>query len=488
MDRKTIESLFSRIGGIRCLVIGDLMLDEYLWGKAERISPEAPVQVVDVLREELRLGGAGNVVNNLAALGAQVAVCSVVGEDENGWALLKNFSRRNVAIDAIFRDPLRRTSRKTRVVASNQQIVRIDRESRDPLSDEMETLVCHWIEANIGQFSVILVSDYLKGVLTTRVIETIVTTAAIKNIPVLVDPKGVDFGRYRGATLLTPNRKEAEAASGMTIRDGRSLKQAAELIMEKAGLEHLLITRSEEGMSLFSRSAEPVHIATVAREVFDVSGAGDTVLASLAVGVASGLGMAEAARLANIAAGIAVGKLGTSTVSPQEIINAVALSRSDSNSKIKNLEALTAIIAAEKARGKKVVFTNGCFDLLHAGHVKYLQKARSLGDLLVLGLNSDASVRRLKGEKRPLIGEEERAHILAALDCVDYVVLFEQDTPLELITAIKPLILAKGGDYTEDGVVGKDLVEAYGGRVELVSFVDGKSTTNIIERILERYA
>jgi D-beta-D-heptose 7-phosphate kinase/D-beta-D-heptose 1-phosphate adenosyltransferase len=365
--------------------------------------------------------------------------------------------------------------------------VRIDRESREPLSAEMEKLLCDWITAHAGEFGVILISDYLKGVLTPAVIATIITTAATRNIPVLVDPKGTDFSRYHGATLLTPNRKEAEAASGIAIRDGQSLEQAATRIMENAGLGHLLITRSEEGMSLFFHNDQPVHIPTVAREVFDVSGAGDTVLASLAVGVASGLGMAEAASLANIAAGIAVGKLGTSTVSPEEIINAVALTHSDSDSKIKNLDVLTAIIASEKARGKKVVFTNGCFDLLHAGHVKYLQKARSLGDLLVMGLNSDASVRRLKGEKRPLIGEDERAHILAALDCIDYVVIFEQDTPLELITALKPHILAKGGDYTADGVVGKDVVEAYGGRVELVTFVDGKSTTNIIERILERY-
>lgn len=488
MDRKTIESLFSRIGSIRCLVIGDLMLDEYLWGKAERISPEAPVQVVDVIREELRLGGAGNVVNNLVALGAQVTVCSVVGEDVNGRALLEDFNQRNVAVDAIFRDPTRRTSRKTRVVASNQQIVRIDRESRDPLSEEIETQVCSWITSNAASFNVILLSDYLKGVLTLRVIAAVITAAKPTAIPVLVDPKGTDFSRYQGATILTPNRKEAEAAAGISIRDTQSLGQAADLIMDRVGLEYLLVTRSEEGMSLFSHDGEAVHIPTVAREVFDVSGAGDTVLASLAIGVAAGLGMADAACLANIAAGIAVGKLGTSTVSPTEIINALALNHSDSDSKIKHLDVLTAIITAEKARGKQVVFTNGCFDLLHAGHVKYLQKARNLGDLLVLGLNSDASVRRLKGEKRPLIGEEERAHILAALDCIDYVVLFDEDTPLKLITALKPHILAKGGDYTADGVVGKDVVEAYGGRVELVSFVDGKSTTNIIERILERYA
>jgi D-beta-D-heptose 7-phosphate kinase/D-beta-D-heptose 1-phosphate adenosyltransferase len=488
MDRKSIESLFNRVGSIRCLVIGDLMLDEYLWGKAERISPEAPVQVVDVVREELRLGGAGNVVNNLVALGAQVAVCSVIGEDPNGRSLLEDLKQRAVAVDGIFSDPARRTSRKTRVVASNQQIVRIDRESRDPLSVEMEGLVCSWITAHAAAFNVILLSDYLKGVLTGRVIASVVAAARPAAVPVLVDPKGTDFARYHGVTILTPNRKEAEAAAGIAIRDNESLGQAAGLIMERAGLDNLLITRSEEGMSLFFHSGEAVHIPTVAREVFDVSGAGDTVLASLALGVAAGLGMAEAALLANIAAGIAVGKLGTSTVSPAEIVNAVALTHSDSDSKIKHPDVLTAIIAAEKARGKRVVFTNGCFDLLHAGHVKYLQKARSLGDLLVLGLNSDASVRRLKGKLRPLIGEDERAHILAALDCIDYVAIFDEDTPLGLITALKPDILAKGGDYTVEGVVGKDVVEAYGGRVELVSFVDGKSTTSIIERILERYA
>lgn len=464
------------------------MLDEYLWGKTERISPEAPVQVVDILREELRLGGAGNVVNNLVALGAQVSACSVVGEDENGNALLTAFLKQNIPIDAIFRDPSRRTSRKTRVVASNQQIVRIDRESREPLSSEIEEKLCLWLKDNAALYDVIVLSDYLKGVLTPTVLSTVISVAKRAGIPVLADPKGMDYERYRGVTALTPNRKEAEAASGITIDSDESLAQAATLIMECAQLPHLLITRSEAGMSLFSAEKPVVHIPTVAREVFDVSGAGDTVLASLAIGIAAGFEMDEAARLANVAAGIAVGKLGTSTVTPDEIINAIALSHSDSDSKIKNRDVLAAILQQERAKGKKVVFTNGCFDLLHAGHVKYLQKARRIGDILVLGLNSDSSVRRLKGEKRPLIGEEERAHILAALDCIDYVVLFDEDTPLELIKALKPFILAKGGDYTPDTVVGRELVESYGGHVELVSFVDGKSTTNIIERVLERYS
>lgn len=334
----------------------------------------------------------------------------------------------------------------------------------------------------------VLLSDYLKGVLTPAVLNTVITTAKQRNLPVLVDPKGSDYRKYRGATCLTPNRKEAETASGVPIRDNESLRQAADTLMASVELDNLLITRSEEGMSLFSGNGETVHIPTVAHEVFDVTGAGDTVLAVLACGVAGGLGLAEAARLANLAAGIAVAKLGTSVVTPAEIIDAITLAHRDSDSKIKNRDVLAAIITREQHKGRQVVFTNGCFDLLHAGHVKYLQAARRLGDLLILGLNSDASVRRLKGPKRPLINEEERGHILAALDCIDYVCLFDEDTPLELITALKPQVLVKGSDYTADNVVGKDLVESYGGRVELIPFVDGKSTTNIIEKVLERYS
>lgn len=488
MERTAVETIFAHAAELRCLVIGDLMLDEYLWGRADRISPEAPVQVVDVIREELRLGGAGNVVHNLAALGLQVSVCSVVGDDQNGRELLGQFCHHHIDTSAIFLDPDRRTSRKTRVVAAHQQIVRIDRESREALPADVEQQLCRWITSHSHEYAVVVLSDYNKGVLTPTVIAAAVAAAAAVNIPILVDPKGTDYSRYAGATLLTPNRKEAEAASGIVITDAATLAEAARVIMSQVGLQHLLITRSEEGMSLFSRGGEVVHIPTVAREVFDVSGAGDTVLASLAVGVASGLSMAQSAQLANIAAGIAVGKLGTSIVTPQEIVDAVSLSHKDSHAKIKSLEVLSSIIADEKNRGKRVVFTNGCFDLLHAGHVKYLQKARGLGDLLVLGLNSDASVRRLKGAKRPLIDQEERAHLMAALDCVDYVTVFEEGTPLELIKALKPDILAKGGDYTLDGVVGREIVESYGGRVELITFVEGKSTTNIIERILELYS
>ena len=487
MERKAVESLFMQARQLRLLVVGDLILDEYLWGKAERISPEAPVQVVDVSREELRLGGAGNVANNLLALGCRVAVASVVGEDDNGLLLRRLLAGNGVEVTGIVSDPGRQTSRKSRVVAAHQQIVRIDRESRHPVSPETEARLIAYLREQAPAYQVILVSDYLKGVLTAGVLEALLALRREHGIPVVVDPKGSDYARYRGATLLTPNRREAEVATGIRISGEEGLSEAATRLMTLAGLEALLVTRSEEGMSLFRPGTEPLHIPTVAREVFDVTGAGDTVLAVLGLALAGGFGLAEAALLANVAAGIAVSKLGTSTVSPEEVVAEVGRGHRDSEAKLKNRDVLAALVARERERGRKVVFTNGCFDLLHAGHVKYLQKARSLGDLLVLGLNSDASVRRLKGESRPLIAEEERAHLLAALDCIDYVVIFDEETPLELIKALRPDILVKGGDYTREGVVGHEVVESYGGRVELVAFVDGKSTTGIIEKILQRY-
>jgi len=488
MNRKDIESFFSHAGKIRTLVIGDLMLDEYLWGKAERISPEAPVQVVDVQSEDIRLGGAGNVVNNLVTLGCRVAVCSVIGSDDNGSLLQDIFTRMGVETAALFAEPTRRTGKKTRVIAANQQIVRIDRESRELITAESEEAIIAFLEREGSNFQVLVVSDYLKGVLTARVLQAIISIGRSKSIPVVVDPKGSDYSKYRGATIITPNRKEAEQAAGTPIVDDVSLLAAAATLLDKLQLAALLITRSEAGMSLFRADGATLHIPTVAREVYDVTGAGDTVLAVLSLGLASGMSLEDAAALANAAAGIAVGKLGTSTVSPAEILAEVASGHKDSDNKIKNLDVLEVIIAAEKSKGKIIVFTNGCFDLLHVGHVKYLQKARSCGDILVLGLNSDASIRRLKGKKRPLIGQDERAHILAALDCIDYVVIFDEDTPLRLISTLKPSVLVKGGDYTLDGVVGREVVEATGGRVELVSFVDGKSTTNIIEKILQSYA
>jgi D-beta-D-heptose 7-phosphate kinase / D-beta-D-heptose 1-phosphate adenosyltransferase len=487
MERREVESFFEKAASVRALVLGDLMLDEYLWGKTERISPEAPVQVVEVAREDLRLGGAGNVVNNLVALGCSVSVCSVVGADENAVLLRRAFESKGVDLEGLFEDQERKTSKKTRVIAANQQIVRIDRETKSAIAQHSEQEMIRYLSACSSSFDVIIVSDYLKGVLTPPVLSAVSQIGRSLGIPVVVDPKGSDYSKYRGATLLTPNRKEAEIASGVAITDLDSLERAANGLLQPLGLDALLITRSEAGMSLFPADGASVHIPTVAREVFDVTGAGDTVISVLSVGLACGLSMSDAAWVANVAAGIAVGKLGTSTVSPQEIIAEIGHGLKDSDSKIKNLDVLAHIVGQERSRGRKVVFTNGCFDLLHVGHVKYLQKARGLGDMLVVGLNSDSSVRRLKGERRPLIEESERAHILAALDCIDYVVLFDEDTPLRVIQSLTPDILVKGGDYSLDGVVGREVVEANGGRVELVQFVDGRSTSNIIDKILATY-
>ena len=498
MKQKDIETFFNNVKAVNALVIGDLMIDEYLWGKTERISPEAPVQVVDIIDEDLRLGGAGNVVNNLVAIGCQVSVCSVVGDDENSERLYKRFESLGVGTETLLKDKNRRTGKKTRVIAANQQIIRIDRESREDIEKEFEDKIIKFIEKNGGLFQVFIVSDYAKGVLTKRLLSGLIVLGAKMSIPIVVDPKGDDYSKYLGVTIITPNRKEAEQASKIKISDEASLKNAAVKLLEDLKLSALLITRSEAGMSLFkplkngnlpvSPNIEHIHIPTVAREVYDVTGAGDTVLTLLSLGLATGLSMKDAAWIANIAAGIAVGKVGTSIITPEEIMAEIYHEHRDSISKIKSLESVKALTDNEKKQGKRVVFTNGCFDLLHVGHVKYLQKARSYGDLLVLGLNSDASVRRLKGAKRPLIREEERADILAALDCIDYVVIFDEDTPLKLIEAIKPTVLVKGGDYTLDGVVGRDIVESYGGSVALVEFVDGKSTTNIIEKILKEYS
>jgi len=487
MNYSEIENLLDGFRNLHILVVGDLMLDEYLWGRSERISPEAPVPIVNITGEDLRLGGAGNVANNLLSLGCRVRVASVVGNDADGKKLANLLGERDIDVEGLVWADDRSTSRKSRILASNQQMLRIDREVCTPITPVQEDHLLAQVREAIPHVQGILVSDYLKGVLTAKVLQEIIAMGREARCPVVVDPKGSDYAKYRGATLLTPNRKEAQLASGIPILDEQSLRTAGRKLSEALQLDALVLTRSEEGMTLFLKGGEEEHFPTLAREVFDVSGAGDTVLASLGACLASGISVSQAAKLSNLAAGIVVGKVGTSTVSPEEILEEVSHQHRDSDLKIRSLSSLTRVLEADRLKGKTIVFTNGCFDLLHVGHVKYLQKARQLGDLLVLGLNSDASIRRLKGPKRPLIGEEERAHILAALDCIDYVVLFDEDTPLELIRQVRPHILVKGGDYKADDVVGKDFVESYGGRVELITFVAGKSTTNIIDRVLEMY-
>ena len=462
----------------KLLVIGDLMIDHYLWGQTQRISPEAPVPVVDVHRESEVLGGAGNVVNNLVALGAQVAVASAIGPDENGRRLRRMLEDLGVETSAVLEESGRRTTRKSRVIASHQQVIRFDSESRQGLLPETEEALLEKIEAQIGRCDTVLLSDYGKGVLTERFTQEVIALARRHGVRVMVDPKGTDYSKYRGATAITPNRKEASEATGIAITDEASLREAGFRLREELELERAIITLSEEGMAIFGEEMRV--IPTVAKEVYDVTGAGDTVIATLGFVRAAGGTIDEAARIANAAAAVVVGKLGSATASWEEILAyEKSLEGSESPRRILEREELARRVHRLKSEGKKVVFTNGCFDILHRGHVSYLEKAKSFGDVLIVGLNSDASVRRLKGAQRPVNSQEDRAYLLAALEAVDYVTIFDEDTPYELIETLRPDILVKGADYEGKEVVGSDLVE----ETRLVEFVPGRSTTGLIEKI-----
>ncbi|MGA9045283.1 D-glycero-beta-D-manno-heptose-7-phosphate kinase [Sulfuricurvum sp.] len=460
------------------LVIGDLMIDHYLWGGCERISPEAPVQVVDISRETTVLGGAGNVINNLVALGAKVSVAGVIGDDENGEELRSMLGAIGVNSDGLIRQLERKTSKKSRIIASNQQILRYDKESKDAIDKASERSIVSFVIDVIDTCDIIILSDYGKGVITDAVAGGVIAAAKAAGKKVLVDPKGKDYRKYRGAYLLTPNKKEASEATGIVINDEKSLQKALLSLKETCALECSMITLSEDGIAIYDQSMRL--FPTVAKEVYDVTGAGDTVIASLSYALSAGLSIDEAAPFANHAAAVVVGKIGSATVTLAEIeAYESSLHQSTSEMHIKTKEEIFALADRLKKEGKKVVFTNGCFDILHVGHVKYLQEAKSYGDVLIVGVNSDSSVRELKGPTRPVNPQEDRAYILAALESVDYVVVFSEETPHELIKNISPDILVKGGDYEGKSVVGAE----FAGELRLVQFVDGKSTTATITRI-----
>jgi len=460
------------------LVVGDLMIDHYLWGSCERISPEAPVQVVDIAKETTVLGGAGNVVNNLKALGANVAVAGVIGDDSNGEELRAMLHAIDVDESKLIIQDGRKTSKKSRVIAVSQQILRYDKESKEDISSDSVCTIVDNLCKHIKSYDAVILSDYGKGVLTEELCQDIITLARNNAVRVLVDPKGSDFSKYRGATLLTPNKKEAQLATGIEIVNEESLKDALLKLKSECDLEISLITLSEDGIAIYEEKLK--RFPTVAKEVFDVTGAGDTVIASIAYALSAGKDIDETAKFANLAAGVVVGKIGSATVTIDEIEEYEAsLHKSTSDAHIKTFDEIKAIVERYKKQGKKVVFTNGCFDILHVGHVKYLQIAKSFGDVLIVGLNSDASVSRLKGPTRPVNVAEDRAYLLAALEAVDFVVPFEDDTPYKLIKMIAPDVLVKGGDYEGKAVVGTEFAR----ELKLVDFVDGKSTTKTIEKI-----
>jgi len=464
----------------KILVIGDLMIDKYLWGDCNRISPEAPVQIINVKKETKVLGGAGNVAHNLKTLDANVEVLSVIGGCEISKELKSLFADINLKTDYLIEQKDRVTSKKTRIISSHQQVIRYDIESQEDISSSSEEELLKIYQTILDEFDIVILSDYGKGVLTESITRQIIDIANLKNIKVIVDPKGSDYSKYTSAYLLTPNKKEASEATGIAIQDEGSLKLALKILKDFCNLSISLITLSEDGIAIFDNEFKS-H-PTFAREVFDVTGAGDTVIASLGYALAAGKDIDSAIFFANLAAGVVVGKIGSATTSFEEIIRYESSLRiSDCDESIRSLEDISGVINSLKKTNKKIIFTNGCFDILHVGHVKYLEKAKKLGDILIVGINSDNSVKKLKGDKRPINNLYDRSCVLASLNSVDFVIPFDEETPIKLIKAIVPDILVKGGDYKGKQVVGEDIAK----ELVLIDFIEGKSTSKTILKIQE---
>jgi D-beta-D-heptose 7-phosphate kinase/D-beta-D-heptose 1-phosphate adenosyltransferase len=484
-DAPQLSTLLSKLPGTRVVCVGDLMLDRYVEGRADRLSPEAPIPVLEVQRESAMLGGVGNVLRNLSALGVAAELVAAVGVDRAGHELAALVGREPHVTPRLVSIAERQTSVKTRFVAGNQQLLRADHETTEPVAGaDIRSLLEDAAAAMAAAPGAPLVlSDYGKGVLGDAVVGTLIAEARAEGRPVIVDPKGRDFGRYRGATLLTPNRQELMHATGMPTETDEEVIAAGRKLIAECGIEAVLATRSERGMTLIESDAVH-HLPARAREVFDVSGAGDTVVAIVAASVAAGAPMPLAAMLANLGAGIVVGKVGTAAVYPAEILTALHESEFlDAEVKVVTAEAMVERAQAWRRRGLRVGFTNGCFDLLHPGHIALLKQARSACDRLVVGLNSDASVKRLKGSDRPVQSESSRAAVLASLAAVDLVVIFHEDVPLNLINALRPDVLVKGADYTVAEVVGAKEVQSWGGEVVLAEILDGHSTSETIRRL-----
>lgn len=481
------SNLAQRVASLKqtpVLCVGDVMLDRFVYGDVDRISPEAPIPVLRIRRETAMLGGAGNVVRNLVALGAAPYFVSLVGDDMAGREVERMIGEHHAAEPLLLVESERQTTIKTRFSAGAQQLLRADRETSAPLSARSEAKLLEHARAVMPKVGVVVLSDYGKGVLTNKVVRALIEEAGRAGRPVVVDPKGSDYSLYAGAALVTPNRKELHEATGMAVDTDEGIVAAARKLIEEDGILNVLVTRSQDGMTLVTGDGAVHHLPAEAREVFDVSGAGDTVVAAMAAAMASGAPLPEAAKLANLAAGIVVGKVGTAVVYASDLVT--SLHQSDllgGEVKVAGWGAAIDQVARWRHKGQKIGFANGCFDLLHPGHVSLLAQARAQCDRLVVGLNSDQSVKRLKGESRPVQTEVSRAIVLASLASVDLVVVFGEDTPIELIKALRPDVLVKGADYTIDKVVGADLVQGWGGRVFLADLEAGHSTTATIARM-----
>lgn len=481
LDHASLANILSRVRGVAVWVVGDVMLDEYVVGDVDRISQEAPVPVLKVRNVEYRLGGAANVASQIATLGGHASLAGLVGQDFAGSKILKMCEELQIDTRAVRQLGDRQSTRKLRALARNQQLLRLDWEDAIPCPTEATRWMVERLKEGRAP-DIVVLSDYAKGVLTPELVDGIAEAAASAGVRIVVDPKRRDFSGYRGASIITPNLHELEIAAGRTFErdDTESIAASAQSLAIDAGVEALVVTRGERGM-VVAQAREPyISIPARGRSIFDTTGAGDTAVATLATCLAAGATLSEAAQIANAAAGIAVARVGTASIRPGEIGEALS---GESSHKVFGLDDLAAQVGVWRTAGKRIVFTNGCFDLLHAGHLSLLHNAAQHGDILVLAVNSDASVQRLKGPERPLIPERERAAMLASLTCVDAVTIFEEDTPLEILRSIRPDVLVKGQDYNIKQVVGRDLVESIGGRVVLVPLLPEKSTTALIDRI-----
>jgi D-beta-D-heptose 7-phosphate kinase/D-beta-D-heptose 1-phosphate adenosyltransferase len=481
----TTSRLIAQVEGLprpKALVLGDLLLDRYVWGSVGRISPEAPIPVLKVEREEFRLGGAANVALNLRSLGARVTLAGIVGQDAGAKRFEAIARKARIGTEGVVHDPSRPTSSKSRMMAQRQQVLRVDREDVRGPNAGVESALIRRIEAAVRRVELAVISDYQKGTLTKRVARAAVAACRRAGVPLFVGLKSLDSLKYRGATAASLNRAELRALTG---RD--DLESGARKLLARLGLQYLLVTLGEEGMAVFPRGVRPVRLPTVARQVFDVTGAGDTALAGFALAARAGLPLPDCARIANAAAGVVVGKVGTAQTTRAEIVEQLRTGGAHSAAKIVGEEALARELDRERRLGRRIVFTNGCFDLLHAGHMKILQFAKAQGDTLVVGINSDRSVRRLKGEGRPILSQEERALMLSGIEACDRVVIFDEATPARLIRRLRPDVLVKGEDWQRRGVVGSGAVRNHGGRVVLAPIFQGLSSSRLIERILKRY-
>jgi len=481
-DALELERIVEHAGRPRVLIVGDLILDRYVSGDVTRISPEAPIPILTAKSAEERIGGAGNVGANLIAMGAVVDCAGVIGDDGWGRALRSLLEAQGIETDALVVDATRPTIQKTRMMSGAHQILRVDNEDARPIAGPACEKLLALLPQRVRRARAVVLSDYGKGCLNPAVIQLVVAEAKKARIPVLVDPKGEDYARYRGATLVTPNKKEAEQAVGRKLGKDEDLARAADELVKLGDLDAAVITLGADGIYFRTKTGEAGHVPAQARAVFDVTGAGDTVIAQLAFHIAEGRSLEQSVELANHAAGIVVGRLGTHAVTRSELVARLRETRPHEGKIVSDGASLDQLLAAWRKEKRRIVFTNGCFDVLHVGHIQYLRFARSKGDVLLVGVNDDASVKRLKGAGRPVNTLEDRTAVLAALEMVDAVCSFPEDTPAKIVERVTPDVLVKGEDWADKGVVGREWVEKHGGVVHLAPLVPGKSTSTILEK------